>query len=216
MSDMSSISRPSLSFGSHDEFSHMSFEQYAKKIHQVIRSSLRDYARSIEVFRELEDKEAEETSRAKAKSYRNMVPMIMRISSAVIGGLTMGVRIFPRGTKSSFDWLSDKCPLISPHLFDDFIDKTKEGNFDFLKFGESLSNSLSVAEGIFKTGLDITGNYELAERTEIDAKSQKAKELGERRTREAQERHSESDELLQLLQQINREIADSIRSIARA
>jgi hypothetical protein len=190
----------------------MSFEQCAKQMHRVVRSSLRDYARAIEVFRELEEKSGEEATKAKAQSYRSIAPMIMRIGSALIGALNIGLGICPQAAKHSYDWISKKCPVFPEDLFSRF---SKSGEFDYLEFGNTLSRSLSSGQELFKIGLEIQGNYEQADRTETDARIQKARDLGDRRTKEAQERQSDSDELLRLLQQMNREIADAIRSIAR-
>lgn len=195
-------------------FSQMTFEECAKNIHKICRASLRDYARVIEVFREIEDKEADQAHRAKAQSYRSVVPMVMRVGSILFGALNIGFGICPQAAKHSYDWLSDKCPLFPQNIFNGFI---KPGTgFDYMDFEKFLSQKLSVGDGLCRTGLDINSNYEQADRTEIDALIQKTRELGDRRAREAHERRSESDELLQLLQQMNREIADAIRTIARS
>ena len=58
-------------------------------------------------------------------------------------------------------------------------------------------------------------NYENADRTEIDGQIERSKELRDRRTKEANDRRSDSEEFSNLMQQMNREIAEAIRAIAR-
>ena len=214
MSGMSSVSGPSWSTSSLNDFSHMNFEECAKSIHKMIRVSLRGYARSIELFRELEDAESEEATRAKAKSFRSVVPMIMRIGSAALSGLNLGLSLCPQATMHSYEWLASKCPIFDANIFDGFI---KPGTgLDLAECSKFISKKFSNGEGFFKTALEITGNYEQADRAELDALIQKARELGDRRSREANDRRSESDELLQALQQMNREIAEAIKSVSRS
>ncbi len=210
---MSGVSISSSTSNALEAFSLMSFEQCAKQIHKVIRTSLRDYARTIELFRELEDAEHEKATHDQAESYRSVIPMVMRIGSAVFGALNIGVGICPQAAKHSYDWLVDRCPLVPEGLFASF--HTPVG-FEYMKLGKFLSEKLAVGDGLCRTGLDIFNTYQQADRAEIEGRLQKTRELSDRRAREANERRAESDELLQLLQQMNREIADAIRAIARA
>lgn len=199
-----------------EDFSKTSFEQCAKNIHKIIRSSLRDYARSIEIFRELEDKETELATNAKANSYRSVVPMIMRVGSIALEGLSLGSSLCPSAAKNTYEWLASKCGLFSQNIFKHCKCKDDAQAYNLMKIGSYLSKGFSTADNICKSGHEIFDNYTSASRTELDAQIQKSRELSDRRAKEANERRSESDELLNLLQQMNREIADAIRSIARS
>ena len=198
MNSIHSISGSTPFVGYSDESLSLNFEQCAKKINVMIRASLRDWAREIEVFRELEEKEQEEATRARASSYRSIVPTILRIGTAAIGGLNIGAAICPGAARHCYELVSSGAKTLSA-----------------AELTKSLSQNIAAAQEFCKAGVDIKSNYDQADRTELEAKSRKAQELFERRAKEAHERRTESDELLQLLQQINREIAESIRAIVR-
>lgn len=195
------------------DFVPMKFEECAKQIHRIIRSSLRNYAQAIEVFREIEDKELEEATHAKAQSYRSLIPLITRIGSAALGAVNLGIGIFPHAVKHSYDWLSSKCSWFPDKLFDSFL---KDSKFDYVGFANYLTKRVSSLDKMLEAGREIHGNYENATRADLEGQVQKSQALEDRWKREAQERQSKSDELLNLLQQMNREIADAIRAIARA
>ena len=194
---------------------HVSFENAAKEITILMRASLREYARSIEVFRELVDNERQEATKAEARSFRSVTLIVMRLGSAALGLLSIVVGVCPQAAKHSYEWIADKCGSSPAAFFAGFNNK-KTGLFDLVKFGNSFTKGFDTGSKVFDSGHEILGNYEQANRTELEAVIKKAQELGDRRTREAQDRHSESSELLQLLQQMNREIADTKRNIARS
>ena len=167
----------SLSISTFDDFSRMSFEECAKSIHKIIRISLREYARAIEIFREIENKEMDELTRSKAASFRRIFPMTPSYGSAAFSTLS---------------------------LFATILNFEKK-NTEIFTFGDSISKAVQ----------NIMNNYENADRTEIDGQIERSKELRDRRTKEANDRRSDSEEFSNLMQQMNREIAEAIRAIAR-
>lgn len=198
----------------HEPSSQMSFEQCAKEINILLRASLRDYGRTIEIFRELEDKEQDLLVRQKVQTYRSIVPTIMRIGIVVLNIATIGTNLLPAGVKNSYDWLTKNVPdIFSREHYKSLSDAAN--NFKYAQLTKLITGSLDAGQRIVQTGLDIHKNSEEAERTDLDARYKKAQELETRRTKEAQERRAQSDELLQLIQQLNRSFAEAIQGLAR-
>jgi hypothetical protein len=206
MTYASSISEPSLSSSSLERFSTASFEQCAKEILKVCRESLRQYGRVIEEYREVEEREWKIATHRKADTYRSLIPTIITVSSAVLSGLCIGVNLAQRH-------IGDLAEKIAPDMLKQFYSEPNKLNY--LKFAEFINKNLESGQGICKAGQELFHNHLEARRVDFDADIQKAKDLSERRQREASDRRSESDELLRQWQQINREIAESIKLVAR-
>ena len=206
MTYASSISEPPLSSSSLEGFSTASFEQCAKDILKVCRESLRQYGRVIEEYREVEEREWKLATQRKAETYRSLIPTIITVSSAVLNGLCVGVNLFQKP-------IGDFAGKFPADMLKQFY--SEPNKFDYLKFAKFITKNLESCNGICKAGQELIHTHLEGNRVDFDADIQKAKELSDRRQREASERRSESDELLRQWQQINREIAEAIKLVAR-
>jgi hypothetical protein len=181
-----------------DDLEGMSFEQCAKNIHVMIRISLREWGALNDRLREDVEEERKRTTKDLAESYRSMLTTGLRIGTAAIGGLGIGATILPGAARQCMGLFSAEAKALN------YADITRVA-----------TQNISAAQEFCKAGVEIRGSYTQGDRTELEGEAQKARELIDRRAKDAHERQTSSDELLQLLAQMNREITDSMRAMTR-
>jgi hypothetical protein len=187
--------------------------QCVREVYALMLSSLRDRDRTIQIWRDLENRMQDEVTSEKAKSLRNILPQILRVSTMVLSGVGVLGGLFPQAIKHSYDWITCKCPSIHSSSIDEMF--AKGATDAFLKLSKDFTKKLDMIQGVFKTGIELHKANAEAYQFELDALIDKSKRVEERRKEEARERQSSTDEVQRLLQQINNHIAEAIRALAR-
>ena len=75
-----------------------------REVYVLMLASLRDGKRTIEVWREIEDRRLDEVTSEKARTYRSLIPQIIRAASMAFGVMGIGSALIPK--ESSLSWIT--------------------------------------------------------------------------------------------------------------
>lgn len=187
--------------------------QCVREVYALMLSSLRDRDRTIQVWRDLENRSHDELTNEKVKSLRSSVPQIMRIATVILGGMSVCGGLFPEALKDSYLWLSGKCSFLPTSFINEMFATGKTDSLANLS--KLVTGNLNTLREVFKTGIEVHDVNEKAYQAELDALIEKSKRTEDRRKEESSERQSASNETQRLLQQIDNHIAEAIRAMAR-
>ena len=208
---INTVSGPT-SYPTHVETPLINIAQCVREVYALMLSSLRDRDRTIQIWRDLENRSQDELTNEKVKGLRSTIPQIMRIATVVLGGISVCGGLFPEVVKNSYDWLSSKCSISIPRIDEIFATGQKE---PYTNLSKLFIETVNGARDLFKTGIEIHDVNEKAYQAELDALIEKSKRVEDRRKEESSERQNASNETQRLLRDIDSSIADAIRAMAR-
>lgn len=208
---INSVSGPA-SYSTQIESAPFNIAQCVREVYALLLSSLRDRDRTIQTWRDLENRSHDEFTNAKVKSLQSTIPQIMRIATVILGGVSVCGGLFPEAVKHSHDWLARNFSIPTSYMDELFATGKTDS---YTKLSKMFVGTVSGIRDMVKTCIDVQDINEKAYQAELEALIEKSRRAEERRKEESSERQNASNETQRLLREIDSHIAEAIRAMAR-